>query len=126
MQERSWSLRGNMLTWKQALVYLVIVQYCVFGLHFINGQVFHDSLSILNQAVVITGLIILVYPTLAWARQSPWVPVHSLELVPHRFQWWHFHNTCWFHGRFCRSLFCKLHLERLDDSSPMPHVEDEV
>jgi len=66
-----------MLTWKQAVVYFVIVQYCVFGLHFINLEIFHYWLSLLNQAVVVTMLILAVYPVLAWRRKSAWVRIGS-------------------------------------------------
>jgi hypothetical protein len=82
MQERSGSVGGEngMLTWKEALVYFLLVQYCVFGLHWINHYAFDGKLSIAGQALTVTLLFLVVYPILAWwKRRSTWVRVGSFR-----------------------------------------------
>ncbi len=54
------------LTWKQAVLYLLLSYYCIYGTHWINLYVFNRQLPAFGYGLVITLLFLSAYPVLAW------------------------------------------------------------
>ena len=67
------------LTWSEALVYLLLVQYCTLGTHWINLYSFGGKLSVVGLGLTMTLLFLSVYPILAWKKHSSGVRVGSFR-----------------------------------------------
>lgn len=66
-----------MLTWRQALTYLVLAYCCIYGTHWIGLYACQGRLSSSGMGLVLTLLFLSAYPLLAWQRHSPWVRIGS-------------------------------------------------
>ena len=68
-----------MLSYRQALTYLLLSQYSIYGTHWINLYALHGKLSSVGMGLVMTLLFLSAYPLLAWKRHSPWVRIGSFK-----------------------------------------------
>lgn len=68
-----------MLTYKQALTYLLLNYVAVYATRWINLFAFDGKLSSLGLGVVAALVILSAYPLLALLRRSSWVRVGSFQ-----------------------------------------------
>ena len=66
-----------MLTYRQALTYLLLNYCVVYATHWINLYAFNGKLSTLGAGIVATLIVLGFYPLLRWRRDSPWVKIGS-------------------------------------------------
>ena len=66
-----------MLTYRQALTYLILNLCIVYAVRWINLTLFGGELSSVGLAVLTALLAISAYPLLVWRRNSPWVRIGS-------------------------------------------------
>jgi hypothetical protein len=66
-----------MLTYRQALTYLLLNYFVIYATRCINLYVFSGKLSSLGLGLLTASLVLGAYPLLAWRRSSPWVRIGS-------------------------------------------------
>jgi hypothetical protein len=69
-----------MLTYRQALTYLLLNYFVIYATRCINLYVFNGKLSSLALGLLTASLVLGAYPLLAWRRNSPWVRIGSFGI----------------------------------------------
>lgn len=69
-----------MLTYRQALTYLLLNYFVIYATRGINFYLFSGKLSSLALGLLTALLVLALYPLLAWRRNSPWVRIGSFGI----------------------------------------------
>jgi purine-cytosine permease-like protein len=57
--------------WSEAIFYILLVYYCIFGIGLIDKYVFNHELSGIRLGLIMTVVFLSAYPIFGWKREMP-------------------------------------------------------